>query len=267
MRVLVTGATGFLGTEVVAQLERTGLQVRALSRKARPSGSVEWRTCDLASGAGLEEAVSGADAVIHCATNSVARTRAVDVEGTRRLLDCARRAGVRHFLYPSIIGVDLVPYPYYRQKLAAERLVIDSGIPHSILRSTKFHAFLDLLLGGVARLPVVPLPTDFKDQPIDAGEMAARLVAQVSTGPGGMLPELAGPEVLDYREIAEQWLRARGLRRRLLHLPLPGAVARGFRAGATTNPRAEPGRLTWGEWLAARYGGGEPEPSAVASPR
>lgn len=139
--VLVTGATGTLGSHVARRLLDRGHCVRALSRGGRvPIAGAEAVRGDLASGEGLEEASRGLDAIVHCATaggSLSSRTlRATDVEGTRRLLAAAHRSASPHVLYPSIVGIDEIPFAYCRAKLAEERIVEDSGLPWTILRAT-----------------------------------------------------------------------------------------------------------------------------------
>ncbi|WP_199313425.1 NAD(P)H-binding protein [Leptolyngbya sp. FACHB-671] len=111
--ILVTGGTGSLGSLVVDRLQNGSYNVQALSRSKRP-GTVQG---DLLTGEGLEQAVEGIDVIIHCAS-SPTNPRQVDVEGTRRLLQAAERAGVSHIVYISIVGVDRNPfYPYYGMNL------------------------------------------------------------------------------------------------------------------------------------------------------
>jgi uncharacterized protein YbjT (DUF2867 family) len=123
--VLVTGGTGVLGKQVVERLGSAGLEARVLSRSGRP-GTLRG---DLSTGEGLDLAVRGAETIIHCASSPFRKTRQTDVEGTKRLLETATTAGVSHFVYISIIGIDPAPsYPYYRVKLDTERLIEGSPI-------------------------------------------------------------------------------------------------------------------------------------------
>src|SRR5256885_17209705 len=104
MNVLVTGGTGTLGRHVVMLLRQSGHRARIFSRE--PRGHVDAVQGDLKTGAGLSKAVAGMDAIVHAATEarqSVA-SRAADVSGTRRLLNAARDARIKHFVYGSIIG-------------------------------------------------------------------------------------------------------------------------------------------------------------------
>src|SRR3990172_4046847 len=189
-RVLITGGTGVLGREVAPRLAAAGYMVRVMSRRAAPAEGAQTggAQAQIETGEGLAEAVAGVDAIVHCASSPFRRTRAVDVEGTRRLLGAAKAAGVPHFVYISIVGIDRIPLPYYKHKLAAERLIEESGAPYSILRAPQFHTLIDEVIRNLARLPVGLYPPGFKFQPIDPGEVAARIVEAVAAGPGRRLP-------------------------------------------------------------------------------
>ncbi|WP_415381326.1 SDR family oxidoreductase [Halosimplex sp. TS25] len=261
-RTLLTGATGTLGRELQPRLVEADETVRAASRSPpdeaaaaseRPD-AIEWVELDLADGTGLDDALGGVDVVVHAATAPQGDAEAVDVRGTERLLDAAESVGVDHVVYPSIVGIDDVPYSYYQRKLAAEAAVQASDVPATILRATQFHQFVDELLGLVARLPVWPLPTTFRVQPIDAREVAAELVDCATGDPQGRAQPVGGPGVRTLGELATSYREARGLRRPILRLPFPGAVASALRNGAATCPDRAVGAMTWEEWLAERYG-------------
>jgi uncharacterized protein YbjT (DUF2867 family) len=171
------------------------------------------------------------------------------VNGTRRLVEASRTAGVAHLVYISIVGIDDIPYSYYRRKREAEEIIAASGVPYTNLRATQFHSLIDFLITKAARLPLLmPLPTDFKFQSVADAEVATRLVACLGEGARGQL-EFGGPEVLTLGEMAAAWMAVRGVRKRLVRLPLPGAVAAGFRAGLNTTPNAPQGTTRWREWL------------------
>jgi uncharacterized protein YbjT (DUF2867 family) len=254
MRVLVTGGTGVLGRQVVEAAEAVGHTVRVGSRGTRRAGipdGREWAVMELASGAGIDEAVAGVDAVIHAASDP--KRSQADVDGTRALVEACRLRGVAHLVYVSIVGIDRIPIRYYRHKLATEEIVSAGGVPFSILRATQFHPFIDQLLGAAARVPLVmPLPAGFQVQSVDVGEVAHRLLRCVEAGPGGRLPDFGGPEAMSLRDAAREWRAARGVTKPLLSLPLPGRAAAALRAGANTVPVGEHGTLRWRDWLRAR---------------
>jgi uncharacterized protein YbjT (DUF2867 family) len=253
-RVLVTGGTGTLGRELVPRLLAAGYTARVMSRRATNAGedtNVEWAQASLESGVGLAQAVAGANVVLHAASSPVKSQ--VDVDGTARLLDQARAAGVGHFVYISIVGIDQIGFSYYQNKLKAERLIETSDLPYSILRATQFHSLVDKLLNTLTRLPVAFLPTDWQFQSISAGEVADHLVAALGSGPRGRLPDVGGPEVSHLGEMVHPWLAARDMRRPVVHVPVLGALSAGFRQGLNTTPGNRAGTVTWAEWLAARY--------------
>jgi uncharacterized protein YbjT (DUF2867 family) len=259
--VLVTGGTGTLGRLVVARLAEPGCQVRVLSRRPPAPGHVaqQWATGDLRTGWGIEAAVAGTDTVMHCASSARG-----DAEATRNLIEAARKAGARHLVYISIIGVDRVPLSYYRAKLEAERLIENSGLPWTILRTTQFH---DLILRGLealARLPAVLVPARTSFQPIDAGEVADRLAALATGPPAGRVPPMGGPQVRTSADLARSYLAASGRRRPVLPLLLPGAVFAGYRRGGHLAPGRAVGRVTFEQFLARRIPARQPAAAGQA---
>jgi uncharacterized protein YbjT (DUF2867 family) len=244
--VLVTGGTGLLGRAVTARLVSAGHDVRILSRKA-PAAVAG----DLATGSGLDDAVAGVDTVVHCASDP-RDPRRVDVRGTRWLAAAARRAGDLHLVYVSIVGVDRIPLAFYRAKAEAEREVALSGLPWTTLRATQFHEFTAGLLERLTRPPVVPAPYGWRFQPVDVGEVAARLAAAVDAGPSGRLPDVGGPEVLSVAELARAWLAATGRRRPVVPLPVPGRFSAALRSGANLSPDSRAAGPTFSAFLAGR---------------
>jgi uncharacterized protein YbjT (DUF2867 family) len=256
--VLVTGGAGRLGSKAVKELAATGHRVRIMSRKPQPAdllSATEWAQADLETGQGIADAVVGINVVVHAASSPFKHTRRIDIDGTRLLLEQARAAGVAHVIYISIVGIDRIPYAYYRAKLAAEELVQKSGISWSLLRATQFHYLVDLFFQAATKLPLAALlPTDLQCQSIAESEVASRLCELVAAGPRGRLADLGGPEVLTAGEMAHTWLKLRRLHRRVFPLHMPGTVAQGFRCGYNTCPdQPVHGRITWTEWVQSKY--------------
>ncbi|MGX1886859.1 SDR family oxidoreductase [Streptomyces sp. NPDC055287] len=257
--VLITGGTGHLGRDVVDAL-KSRFRVRVLARSPGRDPEVEWVKGDLATGAGVAESFAGVRIVVHAATMSPAARRGyllpadfwrspreVDVDGTRRLLREARRAGVAHFAYVSIVGVDRSRLPYMRVKCTAEELVRDGGVPWSILRATQFHWLTDRMLGKMSRMPVLAVPGALVTQPVDSYDFAVYLAGRVQDGPGGDCRDFGGPELLELRDLVRQWQQARGRKFRLLNAPTPARLRQ--EASAMTAPNARLGRTTWSDWL------------------
>ncbi len=260
-RVLVTGGTGDLGRELVPRLVFKGHDVTVLSRRANPPVPAGIRAVrgDLITGAGLEDATANADVIVHCATGSrdsglrglgYKLPRQTDVEPTGRMLDAVKaRGGAPHIVYISIVGVDKIPLGYYRAKLESEQIVERSGLPYSILRTTQWHTLADEFSRRLSASPVVMLPKGLKTQLLDAGEVADRMAAIVDQGPSQHVPDMGGPEILDMRGIVKSWLKAKGKRRAVLSVPLPGKAVAGFAAGHNLAPDHADGRITWAQWL------------------
>ena len=244
--ILVTGGTGSLGSRVVDRLGEVREDVRVMSRDRR-ANTVRG---DLLTGEGLEEAVEGVATIIHCASSPVFKTRQVDVEGTRRLLHVAARAGVSHVVFISIVGVDRNPYyPYYHHKHEAERVVERSGLAWTTLRATQFHEFVLRQLRLLELGPVALVPKGFVLQPIETGEVADRLIKLALSAPAGRVPDVGGPEVKTFAGLARSYQRVAGQRTRLIEIPVPGKAARAFRHGAQTSPERRYGKITWEEFL------------------
>lgn len=240
--MLVTGGSGTLGKGIVRRLREQGHEVRVLSR--RPGAGTH--TGDLTTGAGVAAAAEGAEIVVHAASDTRRFGRG-DVDQTRHLLDAIPDAG--HLLYVSIVGIERIPFPYYRQKLACEGLLASTRVPFTILRATQFHELLAMLLSGAGRLPVAPLPLDFRFQTVAADEVAAHVVELLDGPPRRRADDVGGPQVLTLGEMAEAWRAVRGVPRRLMNLPLGGRVAQAFRDGLNTCPDSSLGGPSWDRFL------------------
>ncbi len=214
---------------------------------------------DLATGAGIDAAVDGAEIIVHCAGGAKG-----DEDKALNLVRAASRAGgIQHVVYISVVGADKVPvvsgvdramFGYFASKLAAERVVADSGLPWTTLRATQFYDLMLLVARQMAKLPVIPLPSGFRFQPIDASEVAARLAELALDTPMGLAPDIAGPKVYGTDELLHEYLRASHQRRPIIPLWLPGKAARAVRAGVILAPDRAVGRRTWEEFLTERVG-------------
>jgi uncharacterized protein YbjT (DUF2867 family) len=259
--ILVTGGTGTLGRQVVPRLRDAGHEVRVLSRGNRQDGTdgVGLVAGDLATGDGVEAAVDGTEVILH-----LAGTTKGDEVKAANLVRAASRAGARHLVFISVVGADRIPvvsavdramFGYFAAKRAAEQVIADSGLPWTTLRAVR----------QLARLPVVPVPAGWRVQPVDAGEVADRLVELALGAPAGLVPDLGGPRTYELAELVRGYLRAHGRHRPILPVWTPGRAARAFRAGANLAPDRAVGRRTWEEFLAEREG--SPTHSATAPGR
>lgn len=241
-RILVTGGTGTVGRLLTARLQAAGHTVTAASRRTG---------VDLVSRTGLDAALREAPIVIHCASDTAHSGRG-DGAATRNLVAAADRAGCPHLVFISIVGVDRNPFPYYRRKYAAERVVEAGRTPWTILRTTQFHELFDEILQRLMRSPVVPTSNSVKVQPIAAAEVAERLADLALAGPQGRADDLGGPQILTVRQLFATYLAVTGRRRLLVPVPLPGKTGRAFRDGAAAVPDRLGGRQTWRQYVESR---------------
>ncbi len=248
--VLVTGGTGTLGRPVVEGLVQAGRRVRVLSRHpaARARDGVDFVSGDLRTGEGVTAALEDVGTVVHLA--SLNRS---DLQMTQRILAEASRAGVRHLLYISIVGVDRVQAGYLRSKLASEQAIAAAGIPWTVLRATQFFTLVLAGASRLARLPLVPAPRGFLVQPVDAGEVAGRMVELTLGEPRGRAPDMGGPEVLSFAQVIRTYLEVRGRSRPVLELPVP-RIPRIREGGLLVPPGGLLGTKTWGQFLRQHRG-------------
>jgi uncharacterized protein YbjT (DUF2867 family) len=255
--ILVTGGTGTLGRLIVPRLRAAGHEVRVLSRQPHEAtDGVEYVVGDLGTGEGADAAIAGIETVIHCAGGQKG-----DDDKARNLVRAAKRAGVRHLVYISVVGADRTPvvsgvdrmmFGYVAAKRAAEQIIADSGIPYTTLRATQFHDLSFLAAQAMAKLPVIPAPSGTSIQPVDAAEVADRLVELALGEPAGLVPDLGGPKVYPMSELFRSYLEATDRRRPIIPMRMPGKAAAAFRAGANLAPDRAVGRRSWEDYLAER---------------
>jgi uncharacterized protein YbjT (DUF2867 family) len=256
--ILVTGGTGTLGRLVVQRLLDTGRDIRVLSRRShKAEAGIEFMTGDLATGEGIEPAVDGVETIVHLAGSAKG-----DEDKARNLVQAALRAGALHLVYISVVGAERIPvvsgvdrnmFGYFASKRAAEKVIEDSGLPFTTLRATQFHDLMLMVAQALAKLPVVPVPAGFRVQPVDADEVAARLVERTLGEPAGLVLDMGGPRVYGAADLFRGYLQAsKRPRRPIVPLWLPGKAARAFRGGANLAREQAVGQRTWEEFLTER---------------
>ena len=246
MLIVVAGGTGTIGTEVVRCAAARGHEVRVLSRSAG---------ADVRAGAGLAEAVAGADVVVDVLGIPTLSTRVATgffLRTTANLLSAERTAGVGHHLALSIVGVDRAPYGYFGAKWAQEQAVEGGGVPWTIQRATQFHDFAAQMFARTGLGPVHPV-SRMRTQPISLGEVAERLVDDAEAGPRGRVRDIAGPREEDLAEMTRAWARRTGRRAWMPRIVVPEGFGRAMRDGSVLpGPEADLGSVTFAQWLEAQ---------------
>jgi len=257
--LLVTGGTGTLGQHVVRRLRDAGSNVRVLSRRSHEvEDGIQFMSGDLATGEGIEAAVDGIETIVHLAGSAKG-----DEDKALNLVRAASsQTRLPHLVYISVVGADRIPvvsrvdralFGYFESKRAAEKVIEDSGLPWTTLRATQFHDLMLTVARQLAKLPVAPVPAGFRIQPVEADEVAVRLVELTLGEPAGMVPDMGGPRVYGAAELLRGYLRASKRRRRpIVPVWLPGKAARVFRDGGNLAPEQAAGHRTWEEFLADR---------------
>jgi uncharacterized protein YbjT (DUF2867 family) len=246
VEVLVTGGTGRLGRRLAEPLQAAGHRLKLMSRRGAGPGGIRG---DLATGRDLHSALAGAEVVVHAATEARGDHWQTDVAGTRRLVQAVDRGRLQHLVYVSIVGVDRIPFGYYRAKFAAEQVLLASGLPVTLLRITQFHDTVDHLLETARRGPLLPVPMGWRARPVDVGEAAAYVASVAGGPPSGEVVEYGGPQELSAADLARAWAAAREPGVRVVATPLPGRLSAAFRDGAALPGGGARGRRTYEEHL------------------
>ena len=204
MKVVVIGGTGLIGSKVVAMLGEHGHEAVAAS----PASGVNAYT-----GEGLADVLRGADAVVDVTNSPSFEADAVldfFTTSTRHLLDAERAAGVGHHVALSIVGTDRLPDSgYLRAKVAQEQLIVESGQPYSIVRSTQFYEFVKSIADSATVDGVVRLPHELI-QPIAAQDAAAAVARTAAGAPLNAIIEIGGPVAYPMDEFIRLGLAAQG---------------------------------------------------------
>jgi uncharacterized protein YbjT (DUF2867 family) len=242
--ILLTGATGLVGSALLRRLLAAGEEVRCLVREPKRLGPnrvrVQITLGDLSDPISVRQAVRGVSAVVHLAA-SIRDQPAGSIEelnamSSIRLLRDAERAGVERFVFFSALGATPSSRTrFFRAKALAERAALTADFETHVFAPSIIYApgdpFLSLL-GRMTYLPWIPIAGSGRArfQPIWAEDVAACVTAVLQDGRDGERRrlELAGPQVLTYDDIAKLAIEATGRQRPLVHVPL-GLVRRGLR--------------------------------------
>ena len=231
--ILLTGATGVVGSALLPMLLDEGHEVRCLVRDPRRLGPervrVQLSLADLGDPRGLRHSVRGVDTVIHLAAamrdQPPRRVEEITALGTHRLLKAAEEAGVRRFVFFSALNATTFQRTrFFRAKALAEERVAQSELETTIFAPSLIYDRDDpwtTALRRLALLPVMPISGRGRSayEPIWAQDAARAVLASLEAEPGRY--ELAGPERLTYEQIARIIASTAGRRRRGLHIPLP----------------------------------------------
>ncbi|MEU9804438.1 SDR family oxidoreductase [Mycobacterium sp. NPDC050853] len=204
MKITVVGATGQIGSRVVALLTADGHEVVAASLS---SGA------NVLTGEGLVDALTGSNVVIDVVNSPSFEDGAVMdffTASARNLVDAARETGVGHYVALSIVGADGLPESgYMRAKVAQENIITESGLPYTIVRATQFQEFAQsitdtLVVGDEVRVP------DARIQLIAVDDVSAQVARAAEAAPRDGIINIGGPEKFSFVDMARTVLAASG---------------------------------------------------------
>jgi uncharacterized protein YbjT (DUF2867 family) len=234
--ILLTGATGTVGSALLRRLTAAGEPVRCLVRDPRGLGEqrvrVQIALGDLANPPSFRNALRGVDTVVHLAASIRDQPRTsleeLNAVATLRLVRAAERAGARRFVFFSAMGARRHSRTrFFRAKALAQHAVEVSPLETTIFAPSIVYTPGDpwlTLLERFSYLPAIPVSGSGRAlyQPIWAEDVADCVVAALmASAPRRRSFELAGPETLSYDDIVEAATRSNARRRPLLHVPLP----------------------------------------------
>jgi nucleoside-diphosphate-sugar epimerase len=232
--IFLTGSSGFLGRHLLQELIDAQYRVRCLGRTRPPDKSphVDFVEGDLLDFPAYRKTLAGCDAVVHLAAATGKRAPAdyyrVNRDGTKTLINEARRAGVARFCHVSTIAAkfsDISHYHYAQSKLQAEAIVASSGLRWIIVRPTMIFGPGAPVLEGLKKLSALPIVPLFGSgralvQPISVDDLARALLAIVRTASMEGIVEIGGPEIVRMDELLFRMRRSLGIaNQRVLRLP------------------------------------------------
>ena len=244
MRIAIAGGTGMVGRRITEAADERGHETVVLSRR---------RGVDVLTGDGLRDALAGVDVVIdalNVTTQNVRRATEFFTTTSRNLLEAEERAGARHHIVLSIVGLEAADAGYYAAKLAQERLVEASAQPHTIARAAQFHEFAGQVIKLTTLGPLTLAPR-MLSRPVAAREVGHHLVDIAEDGPARRAADLVGPEEITLAAMIRRQYAHDGISRRVLELRLPGTYWRGLASGALRGDPATAriGEMTFEQWL------------------
>jgi nucleoside-diphosphate-sugar epimerase len=239
MNIAIVGATGFVGSHLVPHLVGAGHRVIAISRDGRRlpawGDAVLARAADVAAGIGVDEALAESDAVVHLAAipreTRGRRFADVNVRGTERVVAAAERIGIRRLVHLSVLGVaDDPKLAYLYSKWRGEQAVRASSLDWVVLRPSLMFGTGDGFFNLVKTtlrywspgIVAIPGKGDARFQPLSVDDLAIGVERSVTdAGRAGSVYELGGPDHVTYRQIVDEVMRATGMRRLKVGIPIP----------------------------------------------
>ena len=251
-KILLTGGTGQLGRMLLKQIDNEDFHIDILTRNKNIGSikNVEYINADLTKVETLGSLGSDYDIIIHCASDPK-NSESIDIKGTHNLLKSIKGGRPKNFIYISIVGVDKSTFPYYQNKLKTEELVVDSGIPYTIMRITQFHDFIYDRILNTANLEDGPIiiPDGLQFQSIDLMDVCGEILGLLKNGPSNSTIRIGGPEILKISDIIRNYQEVIKPEKEISLVPPHNDFQKLFTTGINLCSNHKTGKITWRDFL------------------
>ncbi|CAF4527044.1 unnamed protein product [Rotaria sp. Silwood1] len=267
VKVLIVGGTGPVG-QTLSKLflssqtpfligSRNPISINNENDNVASQSTSNWIHMDLTKNEGINKSIDDdVDTILYLASLPQATTndgQPIDITLTKNLLNSIQKKNIKHLVYLSIVGVDKMPFSYYKGKLECERLIKESGIPYTILRATQFHSLVEDFANYLLNYPMDTISKVAKIQPIQIEAVAMELAKIVKEPPLNSTYDIGGRKIYTMKEIADSLLEARPEKKPTVNMPIIDEILNGFAEGYNTCDNISLNSNTWEEYLANKY--------------
>ncbi|CAF1381512.1 unnamed protein product [Adineta steineri] len=265
-KILITGGTGVLGRAIseIFRSNQTNFIVGSRNQNTKTYNNMnfnsnldsKWVYLDLLKNEGFNKCLDNdIDTILHIATVNMQKINGQpgDIILTKNLLNFIEKKNIKHFVYISVVGIDKIPFSYYKGKLECEHLIKTSSIPYTILRSTNFHDFVDAAVSEFLQRPIRIIPKSLKAQPIQVEAVAMELNKIIQGSPLNTTYDIGGKSVYNMKEILDSLMKAHHENKLVINMPAMGKILKGFAKGYNTCNNIQLSSNTWEEYLSKKY--------------
>ncbi|CAF4178242.1 unnamed protein product [Adineta steineri] len=240
-KILITGGTGVLGRAIseIFLSNQTNFIVGSRNQNTKTYNNMnfnsnlnsKWVYLDLLKNEGFNKCLNDdIDTILHIATVNMQKINGQPV-----------------------VGINKIPFSYYKGKLECEHLIKTSSIPYTILRSTNFHDFVDAAVSEFLQRPIRIIPKSLKAQPIQVEAVAMELNKIIQGSPLNTTYDIGGKSVYNMKEILDSLMKAHHENKLVINMPAMGKILKGFAKGYNTCNNIQLSSNTWEEYLSKKY--------------
>lgn len=240
-----------MGKAFLKEIGEEYFQVDVLTRNnIKSTTNIRYLEADLLEFETLNTLRTTYDIIVHCASDAKT-SGSTDIRGTQNLLRIINRSIIKNLIYISIVGVDKTNYKYYQNKLHTEKVIIDSGVPYTILRVTQFHDFVynRIINSNNSEDESIAIPGGLKFQSIDLTDVCAEILRLLKNGATNSILQVGGPEILESSGIAKTYQNVTSPEKKISIVPPGNDLQKLFTTGINLCPDHKKGKKTWRDFL------------------